>query len=277
MHFNKRCIAIILLAALVLTLAACGKYENHVFGSADPENRSTSLFIAASTSDIVEGRLTGRETAMELFSELSAVKAQPANDWATYMIQWPVYVLSCGTEDGGSFYAVWSNGYLRMTDGSVYSFNYDFSKLTETYFANVVWEPRNYIQMGWTRLLGLENSGWNSSTLIPCEELIPREDISFEYACLTDNVVEMVFRNDNTADILYDGWPVLQVQLDGSWYRVPYRSDVDVSHTAELGCIMTGKTVTEKLYLNPDGAYGKLPAGDYRAVMFGYSFEFAIP
>ena len=117
----------------------------------------------------------------------------------------------------------------------------------------------------------LDRNGWNVEYLDECGELTPREDISFINSTRIANGVEMVFKNNSDTDIMYDGWPGLQVKLDGKWYYVPYRPDV--SHTAELKCIRAGETVTEALSLL---VYPSLPAGEYRAVMFGHAVDVTI-
>lgn len=80
---------------------------------------------------------------------------------------------------------------------------------------------------------------------------------------VTDETGELAIALENSSDIDYtfDALTVLEVSIDGKWYRVPALSE---AITMELYTLPAGSTEQAMFYIA--GAYDTLPEGDYRIV-----------
>lgn len=258
---------------LTLCLYACGGSGNTLLAAASP---ATSALMLYSCSDGEEVRmLTMYDSAaeQEILDELAKVRAKPAAEWTARGVTMPVYGLEIGRNDGeaGWLEAAWSNGYLIMSDGSAYKFDYDFSALETGRDWRDVNGGLSIGRLPCSRALALCEGEWISSMLTPARELSPPGGISMTLDSVAEDGITATFRNDSGGEWSYGTYYHLEVLLDGAWYAVPAQSGLSFTDIAML--LPSGESRQERYWTGP---YGELPAGTYRFVAEGMAAEFTV-
>ena len=275
----KKALASLLCAALILPLFGCGKTagtsgENHLWDEGSPETSAMQLYIFDENG--AQAFITfDQADEHAILDRLSAVDAIPVTDWTAGKVKLPVYGIEIGSKDGWGIHAAWSDGYLILRDGSVYEFDFDFAALKKDYD----WDPEKRVieslsAMPCGRLLSEGPDGWITGHLSPAKELTPPDGISMALQEQTADKLTVKLTNSGGTEWCYGEHFSLQVSLDSTWYNVPVLDDKNYAFN-DIGILLPAGERQEKNYSL--GAYGTLPDGTYRLVVFDMSVEFDLP
>lgn len=267
MKFGK----FLLTLGLAGMLVSCGTGEpNTLFDAASPE--SSVMIVYVSDADKTTSYwLVNDPLEEEILGKLKNTTAVPA-DVTTEDVTFPVYGFEIGTTDGWGLNMSWSNGYLYNRDGAVYAFDFDFEKLLKDYGFEKqdVWEDR-YIAC--ERYLVLDENGWNAGLMEPVEEdALSPEGITME-ATREGEKIHAVFRNNGTEEWTFGTYYSLQVRLGEEWYHVPVSPEENWAFNDIGYIVMPGGDWEETYSL---AMYGDLPAGHYRMLAYGLTWEFDV-
>lgn len=276
-------------AALTLCLCACsgadagnglptaGDVGNELLAAASPDTSALTFYICEDGQNV--RRLTMYDSGVEqtILDELARVAAKPAPDWTARDVTMPVYGLEIGRKDDepGWLEAAWSNGYLIISDGSAYEFDFDFPALRTSFNWRDSDEGLSVGSLPCSRALSLDGEKWISSMLTPAQELKAPAGISMalDYLNFTgdERMAAVTFTNGNDVEWCYGTYYHLDVELDGAWYAVPPERELAFNDIAMI--IPAGESRQESYNISP---YGELPAGTYRIVAEGMAAEFVL-
>ena len=127
-------IPVLMLICLPLVLVGCSKDRekqsdaSNLFDQASPESSVIIMSVFDGTTGTYGSfcDLEGEQHIVDMLNRVAAVKAE---NWTPELIKFPAYGFEIGSKDGNGYRAFWSDGYLVMRDGSVYKFDFDFSKI----------------------------------------------------------------------------------------------------------------------------------------------------
>lgn len=268
---KKRKLLIILVCIVVLCVilfCACRR-ENDLFKAASPTT-SALRFVYHDESTGFSAWLYDAAKEQQIITDLSQVKAVPVNNWTPELVTWPVYGISISGFNADGVDAAWSNGYLILQDGSVYKFDYDFSKLKGSY----EWEDVTESAYLPSRYYLARNDGqWYSKFLTPAEHEPAPENISLTVTAVEDGRVSATITNEGSKEWTYGEAFSLEVLLDGVWYSVPTVPAGNWGFVS-IGYILPGGEAREESYSLT--MYGDLPSGTYRLVVEGLTAEFIL-
>lgn len=266
----KKNTAFLLVLLILFSLCACAGRGggNDLFNSASPTT-SGLQFLQSDGKSSTSAWLFDNIKEQSLLNELSKVTATPAESWTPKKAGFPVYGLQIMDTSGNPIEAAWTNGYLILQDGSVYKFNYNFSKLMENYD----WESMKEISsLPCQYYLSLNGGKWYSEFLTPAEHEAAPEQISLEILS-AENGITARLTNTGSVDWTYGEAFSLDVLVDGQWYAVPILPDKNYGFIG-IGYTLRPGASTEKTYYL--GMYGDLPSGTYRLVVGGLTAEFTL-
>ena len=276
----KKIIAFLLCTALLLSLLGCekksteGTGENHLWDEAAPE-MGVMKFCSFDKNGGQCLSTFSDDTKNAVLNRLSAVTAQPVNDWTANKVKLPVYGITIPTDDGWGIHAAWSNGYLILRDGSVYKFDFDFSALAKDYqWPNEKHTINSLAGMPCGRLLSEGPDGWIAKHLSPADQLTAPEGIAMTLKEQTDEDITVELTNHSGTEWFFGEYFSLQVLLNDAWYNVPVLSDRNYGFHDIAWLLSAGKTQAKTYNLS---MYGDLPAGTYRLVVENMSVEFLVP
>ena len=268
----KKLIALLLSLTLLLGVCACNQTTgngNDLFQAASPSTSALCFFWAEKDSSLT-GWIYDSAVIQEILSALSQVDAVLVDRWTPEKADYPVYGISIMDTEGYPIEAAWTNGYLILQDGSVYKFNYDFSKLKESYDWDDITE-RPYLPCQY--YLARNGSQWYPKFLTPAEHEPAPENISLTVTAADNNQVTALLTNQGNEEWLYGEAYSLDVLLDGVWYSVPMEPSVNWGFTSIGYTLGAGSSKEKSYYLN---MYGDLPSGTYRLVVEGLTAKFEI-
>lgn len=281
----KKIIALAAALGLALGLCACADggadvsgAGNELLSAASPNTSALMLYVCQDGQSVQQLTMYDSNVEQTILDELAKVAAEPAPDWTAKDVTMPVYGLEIGRKDDepGWLEAAWSNGYMIMSDGSAYEFDFDFTAL-ETAFS---WRDKETgLSIGslpCSRALAQDGETWISSMLTPAKELKAPSGISMsldylDYADPDDSLIAVTFANGGDVEWCYGTYYHLEVLLDGAWYVVPSEN---MLFFPDIGIILPAGESRQELYHT--AAYGSLPAGRYRFVAEGMAAEFVL-
>lgn len=269
---KKKLIVLSLCLALLTPLFACGQSAgngNDLFDKASPATSGLQL-LQSNGAFSTSAYLFDNAREQALLDELSKVTATPADDWTPKKAGFPVYGLTIMDTSGYPIEAAWTKGYLILQDGSVYKFNYDFSKLEKNYdwesFKDIPYLPCQYY-------LARNDGQWYTKFLTPSEHKAPPEHISMEILSVSIGGITVRFTNTGSKEWTYGEAFSLDVLVDGQWYAVPVLPDKNYGFVSIGYPLQSGTTAEKTFYL---GMHGDLPSGTYRLVVEGLTAEFIL-
>lgn len=204
--------------------------------------------------------------------ELSGVKVKPATDFSHDKLTAPIYGLKISDTEGNPIEIAWSNGYCITADGSVYTFSYDFEKLTGDYEWTGIYPFSLKGLLPCIREMSVSGDGWMAWMLEPAEEPVPPEGISMVLTAQSKEELQIELTNGSTEEWTHGTHYSVQVLLDDVWYYVPEVPGIE-GFNALAVIHPAGAAVTESISLE---RYGDLPNGTYRLVKEGMVAEFEI-
>ena len=244
-----------------------------LFSQASPETSAIHMYFydgSEGISGYLFNPVDERRSIVELLNQVDAVMV---DDWTPEMITYPVYGLEIGSEDGNGYRTFWSNGYLVMRDGKVYRFDFDFGK---------VWKEHSWCNkcqlvaladMPCARYLVQNENGWIATNMHPADDPEGLDNIFIKCIEWTDERIVFELENNGSDDWPYGSYYSLDVQLDGKWYSVPMNCDYNYVFTDELIYLKAGESKQITISLIGATHYSNLPAGHYRLVVYGATFE----
>ena len=268
----KKVSVLVLCAAALLCLCACGGKGNTLFTEASPTTSALELQYfdgAAGKSKM----LYDEAAEKKILAELGKVRAKKAGDWSPEKVTYPVFGLWIGSEDGEGIEAAWCDGYLLMRDGSVYKFDYDFSVLAENYDWKYLREIGSAAEMCCGRYLAEGGGKWYPIHMTMATLKDAPVGISMKLTAAGRESLTAELTNSSGEGWCYGEYFSLQVRLYDEWYAVPTTPEHNWGFT-DIGLILdAGQTREETYHLM---RYGDLPAGVYRLVVEGLTAEFEL-
>ena len=265
---KKKLIILLLCLALLMPLIAC-KQGNDLFKAASPT--TSALHFTCSDGNIsYSAWLYDAAKEQSLLNELSKVNATSADGWTPEKAGFPIYGLNIMDTSGNPIETAWSNGYLILQDGSVYKFDYDFSKWKDTYEWEDITERAHFPNQYY---LARNEGQWYSKFLTPAEHEPAPEYITLAISAVEDGRIIALLTNESSEEWVYGESFSLDVLLDGVWYSVPTEPSVNWGFTS-LGYILSAGDSSEEAYSLV--MFGDLPAGTYRLVVDGLTAEFTL-
>lgn len=268
----KKLTALLLCAAALLALCACGENENTLFAAASPETSALELqwFDGAKG----ESRLLFDQAAeKEILAALGKVRAKKTEDWLPEKVTYPVYGLWIGTKEGEGVQAAWCDGYLLLRDGSVYKFDYDFAALTEKYKWETMREISSAAELYCGRFLAEGGGRWYPIHMTPATLKAAPEGISLKLTAAGPESLTAELTNASGESWCFGKYFSLQVRLYDEWYEVPPTPEHNWGFE-DIGLILAPGQTREETY--PLMMYGDLPKGVYRLVIEGLTAEFEL-
>ena len=269
---KNRIACITLVSVVLLSISACGKSSsNGLMHGARPNNSALFLY-AYDSGEARRSVIYDSNTINSVLDELDAVKTKEAKDWTLEDVTLPIYGLAIGAEDSRHIFAAWTNGFWITQDGTVYSFNFDFSRFAQ----DDAWVYEGMLPlfsiMPCARFLSQDDSGWKSDLLTPAAKLNPPDGVTMAFDTLENDTVTVSIINNSGADWSYGEMFSLQVLLDDVWYDVPAMPG-EWNFRLLAHYIPDGEA-RGKIY--NIGMYGNLPTGTYRLVADQLSAEFIV-
>lgn len=266
---KKLIIVLVCIAVLCVILFCACKQGNDLFNAASPTT-SALHFTCSGDGSGFSAWLYDAAKEQQIISDLSRAKATPANNWTPELVTQPIYGISIGGFNTFGVTAAWSNGYLILQDGSVYKFDYDFSKLKDAYEWEDVTESAYYPNQYY---LARNEGQWYAKFLTPAESKPAPEDITLSISAVEDGRIIALLTNASSEEWVYGESFSLDVLLDGVWYSVPTEPSVNWGFIDLAYILPAGEARTEHYNL---GMFGDLPAGTYRLVVEGLTAEFTL-
>jgi len=172
-----------------------------------------------------------QEAAREIYNSLASGKGKYVKSWSTSFITYPIYSVCVAVRypdmTAKALNAIWSDGYLLLENGAVYSFNYDFAGLEKK--ADSVFDSRAFASVrghAMFSLLAAREGGLNSDYLAP-SELDVSTDENLSMCVGAKNVygnyryAKVTLMSKETAPIKYGDTAYLEVRVGGTWYQAP--------------------------------------------------------
>ena len=268
----KKITILVLSAALLLSLCACGGKKNTLFAEASPESSALELQwfdVTAGESRI----LYDTASEKEILAELEKVRAKKVEDWSPEKVTYPAFGLWIGSEDGEGVQCAWCDGYLLMRDGSVYEFDYDFYALAENYDWEYLRDIDSAAELYCGRFLAEGGGKWHPIHMTPAAEKIPPEGISMTLTEANRENLTAELTNASGESWCYGEYFSLEALLGDTWYAVPTTPEHNWGFT-DIGLILEPGQTREETYNLL--MYGELPAGTYRLVVEGLTAEFEL-
>lgn len=256
----------------IFSLTACAKQEpNNLLQNASPETSALSFY---QYSDETSARyiIYDTRTVEQIIDQLSQITAKEVNDWSYDKITYPIYGLEIGGKDGYSVEVAWSNGYWIAQDGSVYRYEFDFSKLLDQYDWEQLDGTMDLTYFPCASRLLKDERGWNQKILSLAPKLDAPEGITAKLESRNDDTLTVTYTNHSGKEWVYGTYYYLQVLLDDSWYRIPMEGSNWGFN--DIAYIVSEDTTSEQTYhLDP---YGTLPPGNYQLVAYELTVDFTI-
>lgn len=268
----KKIIASILSLAIILSLTACGG-GNSLLKKASKDN--WLRLYKYDGEKITDASLSDPAAAKELLHELSSVSANEAHDWSPEKLSMPIYAICTEDKKGNSIQAAWSNGYWIAQDGTVYSFDYDFSVL-EDYFELPDQQTLVYFfDFPCYRFFCQDGDTWAKDLLIPseCLNYVPEEyeDISITVKSYSGNSLTVELKNNGNEPYFPDRFFYLSVLMDGVWYVIPSIPGDWLDQSFEVLLVKSSREETLDL-----SCFGNLPPGEYQLISHSMSIPFTV-
>ena len=274
----KRLFCLLPLFALLILLSACG--SNELFKNAAPEN-AVMLLTVSDKSGTRQYQLSYDSAEREILDKLSSVSAKPI-EWTPDELEYPVYSLETGSKDRTWFNVGWNGGVLLTSDGSAYSFDFEFDKLIDGYNWSEK-EQYDFPTSSCQRLLCERDGKWYVENMIKPEKISylrtysPVDGVSLEITEITPKddsyTISAVIRNNSGEEFFFGKYYRLEVKLDGEWYYAPTLPDRPL-FVENIGLVLDDGGSMDMSYSLWN--WGKLPAGSYRLVVYGMTAEFTI-
>lgn len=252
-------------------LCGCSTGGNTLLINATPETSDLGWYTYVGTSGTFH---VMSDASMEkaFLKELSEVKVKPATDFSHDKLTVPIYGLKISGTEGRQIEIAWSNGYCITADGSVYTFAYDFKKLTGDYEWTGIYPFSHKDLLPCIREMSLSGDDWMAWMLEQVEEPVPPEGISMVLTAQSKEELQIELTNGSAEEWTHGTHYSVQVLLDDVWYYVPEVPGIE-GFNALAVIHPAGTTVTESVSLK---RYGELPRGKYRLVKEGMVAEFEI-
>jgi hypothetical protein len=123
------------------------------------------------------------------------------------------------------------------------------------------------------RYLVQNENGWIATNMHPADDPEGLDNIFIKCIEWTDERIVFELENNGSDDWPYGSYYSLDVQLDGKWYSVPMNCDYNYVFTDELIYLKAGESKQITISLTGASHYSNLPAGHYRLVVYGATFE----
>jgi len=216
--------------------------------------------------------LFGEDHINRLFDTLRAVPYEWVEDWSNERVGDTLYAFEIRGQDGWPLSMIWSNGYWINAHGDVFSFDYDFSTIFDSFpFDTSNGFTTSFASVPGIRTIALTEKGWDTRFLQPAGLLNGSNDITMELLEITGPSATVALTNHGTEEWFYGVDYTIQVQIDGIWYEVPPTEQVAFVAIAML--LGPGETNEETLDLS---FYRELPTGFYRIVKANLTVEFDV-
>ena len=273
----KKVILVICLLCIMGIIASCGSkmtqgVSNGLMEGASPSTSALAIYYY-NGENVFCSYIFESNIEQDILYELDAVRAVEVDDWSLEDITLPIYGLRIGATDGLDIFAAWCNGYWISQTGNVYRFDFDFAKLEKKYSWSHEQELSSFSVFPCAYFLTQDERGWNSTLLVPTEELKAPDGITMTLEAWDIDTVKVSIKNDSSTDWMYGELYSLHVSLNSVWYDIPPTPGgwAFISIGLTIG---GGQTQNKTYHLD---MYGELPAGTYRLVAFGLSVEKIIP
>ncbi len=220
------------------------------------------------------------DEVLSLYNSFAKVRGKEVTDWTMDKLTYPIYSIEFFMREG-TFWGVWSNGYLITNAHKTYKLDYDFSefeKAGNTMFTYSDVGKVNEDRMLWPILqytvLTENGTKWKADALKPSifdvgemEGLtMTVKEVDLESFQRT---ITIEIRNDSTSDIKYGTKLHMETLVDGKWYQplVDPTGALVTGVDSLMNTLQPGETKTVKYnvmaYLNP-------PLAQNRAILYVY-------
>ncbi len=268
---KNRWIGVGMFLIIFLSMIACGG-GNTLLSGADVENSALSLYYYDGM-DTVRGHIFDKGQRKEILDKLSAVSVKPVEVWSPTDVTAPIYGIMYINEKGVFESAVWSNDLWITERGEAYRFDYDVASLYNSYEWQSVDTWSGSAVLPCSHALTNVDGVWDPTWMTPATELITAEGHAIELVEWGDSAVTVKLINQSGEEWMFGEYYHLEVNLDGTWYRVPTAPGENW-------------VVHDLAYILPDGedmemtyslmCYGDLPAGHYRLVAEAFEEGLAV-
>ena len=208
----------------------------------------------------------------EILDNIQKVDVVESNTWNLDQINYPIYGLEIGGQDGFTVFGAWSNGYWITPDGEAYQFDFDFHKFEKDYKWDLEEQFPHIGIFPCIRHLCQNKNEWKQELMVPAEELAKTPNVTMEIIKAKNSLISVKITNAGNIPWEYGEPYSLQVNLAGSWYVVPPLPG-NWGFILPLYILPAGES-TENSY-NIE-MYGTLPAGTYRIVVENLAAEFTL-
>jgi len=245
--------------------------DNDFLANASPETSALALY-QYNGAEVTREFLFDTKEVKKAVKELSKVAIKEAADWTPGKLTTPVYGVDIGGKDGYTVFGVWSNGYWITEEGVAYEYDYDFEKLINNYN----WESPDSFKyltvLPCARYLMLKDDKWYPKMMTPAPEKDAPAGIELIITKQTTDMLTAEIKNNTGEEWFFGEYFSLEVHVDGNWYLVPETPGSWAFH--DIGLIIPAKESMEMEYHLI--MYGDLPAGEYRLVVEDMTAEFVI-
>ena len=271
----KRLFAFVIAAVLTVGVLGCGsrvskKEVSQYLEGAKAENavNDSLLFYEYDGQTTTVKSLSDPKKAQEIVDSLSKVKALPVADWLPSVNSAPVYGISI-PGNAEHLWIVGENGMALIGTEKSYEFEYDFKALANKY----VWDKTDYLggyALPGKLMVSRDENGWVKNALSEATNDNIADSLKVKITDASPEKLTFTITNQMGMDWVYDAAQSyrLEVRIDGNWYHVPLNNVTDIAgleKTLAMGDSMTG---TYELK-----AYGELPIGRYRLIVYGPDAE----
>ena len=263
---NERMIVMALLAAVCLSLCACGK---ETAPSLETAGGPAALFdsVTMETGAMSLAVFDGKTGWMgwhyrnygQILDALKKVSAVPVEGFGPEHMTYPVYSFELPARDGMGLVMTWTNGYLIDRNGQAYRFPFDFSTQKKEDWEDVraiSWIPGNL------RFLSVQDGKWLFDRLYVVPETTVSADVEASVQKITADGITVSLSNHGSESLVYGEGFGLEVSDGTKWYAVPGEISVNWGFLSIGYPLPAGETVTATYATAVP--YGTLPAGHYR-------------
>lgn len=224
-------IAMGLALVLCIGMTACGKGNTLMEGAA-VGNSALSMYYYDG-EDTVRGHLYDKAQVQKVLDSLASVDVVPVPEWSPADLSAPMFGIFIMKEDGRPLSAVWSASLWITQEGKAYRFPYSVAKIWGDYdWQNMdTWSGQMALpcqhalsyrnEAGEDSHDGDGNSYWDPTWMTPVEDLTAAEGHEIELVEWSDTAVTVKLLNHSGEEWTFGEYYHLEVNLDGTWYRVP--------------------------------------------------------
>lgn len=262
LKWNTRKNAFLLFLSMVgalLLFGGCKGKGNTLFEKALPEY--SALFMYKYDGETcTQYDLYDPSIEQQILDTLSSVSVKEVKNWSPDQLTYPIYGLHMSQSDGSNLIVAWSNNYMIVDDGSVYSFDYDIEGILSGHPWNDQKVMKNTTFFPCSRVLSLKEETWIPTLLKEVTDMNPPEGISIGLVEKDGNLFTVSLTNNTEEEWCYGTYFSVQAYLDGYWYDIPTVPGNWAFH--DIAMVLAPGTSVKETY--DIGMYGDLPAGLYR-------------